>query len=91
MDQYEDKLKDETIKRLDKKLIKKLEFIYQTNLRNRGIRNFEKINFNIEANNKSNQIRKEIEQENVLSSETKQANNGEVGYDYEKKKERKIS
>ena len=48
--------------------------------------------FNNEVNNKSNQIGKEVEGDNVLTSETKQANNGDAndrgendGDDYEKK------
>ena len=35
-------------------------------------------NFNNIVNNKSNEIRKEIEEENVLSIETKQENNRDV-------------
>ena len=54
-------------------------------------------NFNNEVSNKVNEIRKEIEEENVLSTETKQVNNGDVsdhddndGDDYEKERNENI-
>ena len=54
------------------------------------------MDFNKEANNKSNEIKKKIEEENVLSTETKQINDGDV-IDHDEndsdnhEKERKIS
>ena len=78
MDKYENKIKDKTIK-----MIRKENDHKANNLFIKPNQEMEEIgilvnDFNKEANNKNNEIKRKIEEENVLSTETKQINDGDV-------------
>ena len=78
MDKYENKIKDKTIK-----MIRKENDHKANNLFIKPNQEMEEIgilvnDFNKEANNKSNEIKRKIEEENVLSTETKQINDGDA-------------
>ena len=78
MDKYENKLKDESIKIIRQECDQRANNLYikpNQEMEEAGIKEKD---INDEVNNKSNEIRKEIEEENVLSIETKQVNNGDV-------------
>ena len=78
MDKYENKLKDESIKIIRQECDQRANNLYikpNQEMEEAGI--WEK-NFNNEVSNKVNEIRKEIEEEDVMSIETKQVNNGDV-------------
>ena len=97
IDKYENKLKDESIKIIKQECDQRANNLYiKPNQEMEEAGTWEK-DINDEVNNKSNKIRKEIKEEDVMSIETKQVNNGDVSdhdendSDDYKKKKRKIS